>query len=112
MIGLRRGGRAGRASTGHAGCQSDHCAAFNTVCRPLEQTAMARMMTPVRWTSDVGKNHDLADSSAPVTTTNHLTQQPHVKNQNSQTSTHDARRPTGTSIAKNVRSSNGVRSLV
>src|SRR5262249_23105565 len=29
---------------------------------------------------DVGKNHDLADSSVPVTTTNHLTQQPHVKN--------------------------------
>jgi hypothetical protein len=32
---------------------------------------------------DVGKNHDLADSSVPATTTNHLTQQPHVKNQNS-----------------------------
>jgi hypothetical protein len=30
---------------------------------------------------DVGKNHDLADSSVPVTTTNHLTQRPHVKNQ-------------------------------
>jgi hypothetical protein len=40
-------------------------------CRPLEQTAMARMMTPVR--RNVGKNHDLADSSVPVTTTNHLT---------------------------------------
>jgi hypothetical protein len=47
-------------------------------CRPLEQTAMARMMTPVR--RNVGKNHDLADSSVPVTTTNHLTQQPYVKN--------------------------------
>src|SRR5262249_21292021 len=49
---------------------------------------------------DVGKNHDLADSSVPVTTTNHLTQQPHVKNQNSQTLTHAARRPTGNPLQK------------
>ena len=32
---------------------------------------------------DVGKNHDLADSSVPVMTTNHLTQQPHAKSQTS-----------------------------
>ena len=35
MIGLPLGGgQSGRASTGHAGCQSDHSAAFNTVLPP------------------------------------------------------------------------------
>jgi hypothetical protein len=41
-------------------------------CRPLEQ-----------WTSE----RTLADTSVPVTTTNHLTQQPHVKNQRTETLT-------------------------
>jgi hypothetical protein len=37
---------------------------------------------------DVGKNHNLADGSVPVTTANHLTQQPHVKNQAAERVTH------------------------
>src|SRR5262252_2907005 len=45
-------------------------------CRPLEQTANGQ--DDDAGAPDVGKNHDLADSSDPVTTTNHLTQQPHV----------------------------------
>jgi len=78
VIGLPRGGRAGRASTGHAGCQSDHSAAFNTVLPPAR--ADRNGQDDDAGAPDVGKNHDLADSSVPVTTTNHLTQQPHVKN--------------------------------
>ena len=78
MIGLPRGGRAGRASTGHAGCQSDHSAAFNTVLPPAR--ADRNGQDDDAGAPDVGKNHDLADSSVPVTTTNHLAQQPHVKN--------------------------------
>jgi hypothetical protein len=31
--------------------------------------------------TDVGKNHDLAIAQPTPTTTKHLTQQPHVKNQ-------------------------------
>jgi hypothetical protein len=80
VIGLPLGeGRAGRASTGHAGCQSDHSAAFNTVLPPAR--ADRNGQDDDAGAPDVGKNHDLADSSVPVTTTNHLTQQPHVKNQ-------------------------------
>ena len=86
MIGLPRGGRAGRASTGHAGCQSDHSAAFNTVLPPAR--ADRNGQDDDAGAPDVGKNHDLADSSVPVTTTNHLTQQPHVKNQPAETLTH------------------------
>src|SRR5262249_10978750 len=71
-------GQAGRASTGHAGCQSDHSAAFNTVLPPAR--ADRNGQDDDAGAPDVGKNHDLADSSVPVTTTNHLTQQPHVKN--------------------------------
>ena len=88
MIGLPRGGRAGRASTGHAGCQSDHSAAFNTVLPPAR--ADRNGQDDDAGAPDVGKNHDLADSSIPVTTTNHLTQQPHVKNQPAETLTHAA----------------------
>src|SRR5215472_12013629 len=83
-----RGGRAGRASTGHAGCQSDHSAAFNTVLPPAR--ADRNGQDDDAGAPDVGKNHDLADSSVPVTTTNHLTQQPHVKNQPAETLTHAA----------------------
>jgi hypothetical protein len=45
---------------------------------------------------DVGKNHDLVESSVPVTTTNHLTQQPHVKNQPAETLTHVPHGPLST----------------
>jgi hypothetical protein len=74
VIGLPWGGRAGRASMGHAGCQSDHSAAFNTVLPPAR--ADRNGQDDDAGAPDVGKNHDLADSSVPVTTTNHLTQQP------------------------------------
>jgi hypothetical protein len=46
-------------------------------CRPLEQTAMARMM---RRCAGPRKEPRSRGQLVPVRTTNHLTQQPHVKN--------------------------------
>lgn len=74
MIGLVQEGEAGR--TGERGTywlQPDRSAAFNTMRRPLEQTAQDQ-------DDDAGKNHDLCGHSTPVTTTKHLTQRRHVKN--------------------------------
>src|SRR5215467_3112368 len=84
-------------------------AAFNTVLPPAR--ADRNGQDDDAGAPDVGKNHDLADSSVPVTTTNHLTQQPHVKNQSPETLTHAARAPTETAIAKTSGSPMGYGSL-
>jgi hypothetical protein len=74
------------ASTAPSSASSTGASRFNTVLPPAR--ADRNGQDDDAGAPDVGKNHDLADSSVPVTTTNHLTQQAHVKNQRSQILTH------------------------